>query len=311
MSDWTLGVDVSKWQGEMDWEKCAAAGAEYAIIRAGSIDNITGRCYTDYQFERNSQEAPQHMKGVGYYWFVRPNWSIQKQTDYFADLLDGVFFNLRPVSDAENNGGLEFRYVEKQYAAFAEQMEENICLAIMQYTRKYWWEFNILSSPGIPEWAAALDLWTAHYNEWVTSPLKPDTWDDWTFWQWSADGNGRGHEFGASGSHDIDLNRFNGDVDTFMLYLLGETPPDPPDPPVDPPVDPPDHEIYTPYIVNLEPTGAVNVRTGVYPAAPIAAMYGGREVLVSDQPVEGFPNWCKVKIKEFEGYMHSRYLVEL
>ena len=44
MTDYVLGCDVSKWQGDMDWQKCAAAGAKYAFIRAGSITLNTGEC---------------------------------------------------------------------------------------------------------------------------------------------------------------------------------------------------------------------------------------------------------------------------
>jgi GH25 family lysozyme M1 (1,4-beta-N-acetylmuramidase) len=47
MSDFLLGTDVSKWQGDMNWEKADSAGANFAFIRAGSIDNISGNCYTD------------------------------------------------------------------------------------------------------------------------------------------------------------------------------------------------------------------------------------------------------------------------
>ena len=36
------GIDVSKWQGEIDWQKANSAGAQYAIIRSGSIDYIEG-----------------------------------------------------------------------------------------------------------------------------------------------------------------------------------------------------------------------------------------------------------------------------
>jgi GH25 family lysozyme M1 (1,4-beta-N-acetylmuramidase) len=47
------GIDVSHWQGVMDWAKAKAAGVQFAIIRAGSIDANTGVCYTDYQYEAN------------------------------------------------------------------------------------------------------------------------------------------------------------------------------------------------------------------------------------------------------------------
>jgi len=302
-----LGVDVSRWQGEMDWAKCAAAGAQYAFIRAGSIDSITGQCYTDYQFDRNADLAPQYMTGVGYYWYLRPNFSIDKQTDYISNLLQPVFSNMDDVMDCEETGSLSTWYVDKNLHLCADQMSDKRGKDPMIYTRKTWWDYSLgVLRPGYPEWAAKLNCWTAQYNEFVTQPMVPLTWSDWKFWQWSADGNMLGHEFGASGSHSIDLNRFNGDLDTFMLYLSGEAPPVDPGEPGEPP-----GEIFLPYVVNLGPTGAVNIRTGVYPDPAIAAIYGGQVVLASNEPVPGNPNWKKVHVKAFTGYMNGKYLVKL
>ena len=61
------GIDVSKWQLVMDWMKAKSAGAQFSFIRAGSI-SIGGTLYTDYQFERNAEIAPDFMP-VGFYWY--------------------------------------------------------------------------------------------------------------------------------------------------------------------------------------------------------------------------------------------------
>jgi GH25 family lysozyme M1 (1,4-beta-N-acetylmuramidase) len=74
-----------------------------------------------------------------------------------------------------------------------------------------------------------VDLWIARYTSkrkpwgnllpWPDSPaIKPRDFDDWLFWQYSADGNGKGPEFGAS-SKSIDLNWFNGDQAAFDEYI--------------------------------------------------------------------------------------------
>ena len=54
--------------------------------------------------------------------------------------------------------------------------------------------------------------WVARYHSTITHPwnLWPaghmQPWDEYDYWQWSADGNNRGYEFGVD-SDDIDLNR--------------------------------------------------------------------------------------------------------
>jgi len=46
------GIDVSKWQGEIDWKKVRADGVEFAIIRTGYFTN-----YIDPYFEKNYNNA--------------------------------------------------------------------------------------------------------------------------------------------------------------------------------------------------------------------------------------------------------------
>jgi hypothetical protein len=53
-----LGIDYSWHQGEMNFDKAAAAGAHFGFCRAGSIDAKTGIPYVDYQFRRNAELAP-------------------------------------------------------------------------------------------------------------------------------------------------------------------------------------------------------------------------------------------------------------
>lgn len=48
MSGYKTGVDVSQWQGTIDWEAAKAAGVQFAMLRAGF-----GRNNPDPQFERN------------------------------------------------------------------------------------------------------------------------------------------------------------------------------------------------------------------------------------------------------------------
>ncbi|HRS66976.1 MAG TPA: GH25 family lysozyme, partial [Spirochaetia bacterium] len=46
----TKGIDVSHWQGTIDWNKVKAAGIQFAIIKAGGSDAGT---YTDSKWEAN------------------------------------------------------------------------------------------------------------------------------------------------------------------------------------------------------------------------------------------------------------------
>jgi hypothetical protein len=98
------------------------------------------------------------------------------------------------------------------------------------YGRAYW-----LNKHTVPDdLLKLLGLWIARYTTkgkpwgnilpWPDSPsIKPRDYDDWLFWQYSADGNGKGKEFGAS-SKSIDLDYFNGDEAAFYAYANNTNP---------------------------------------------------------------------------------------
>lgn len=206
-----LGIDVSKWQGLMNWLKAKLAGAKFAIIRAGSINYVTGIPYTDFQFERNAEEAPEHFDHLGFYWFWRANQDPIVQAEYFSNLLQYKTYDIPPVADVEANNNVNPSTLTTKLKRFLDEVERRTLVRPMIYTRASFW--NIATTK--PDWALAYDLWCARYKASLTSPwsdgkFKCYPWandfnEGWEYWQYSADGNGLGDEYGAE-SDDIDLN---------------------------------------------------------------------------------------------------------
>ena len=228
-----LGIDVSKWQKELDWLIASSAGARFAFIRAGSI-SIGGEIYTDYQFERNARIAPDYMP-VGFYWYFRPYHDPVKQANYFCDLIRGKRWKLPPVIDLEEAGSLSPLGVTTSAGTFALTVNDRLGVFPLLYSRAYWLNKNTVPN----DLMKLLDLWIARYTNkkkpwgnilpWPDSPaIKPRDYDTWKFWQWSAGGNGRGKEFGAvqpGASVSIDLDYFNGDQEAFDKYADNTVPP--------------------------------------------------------------------------------------
>ena len=220
------GIDVSTWQDEMDWPKARSAGAEFAFIRAGSINSITGECYKDYQFDRNSEIGPEHMP-CAYYWYSRPKFDGKKQADYFMGL----------IHDKRGFGWVND--IEVVDTSYDEALRQTMNLSIRMgqihpgkkilYSRALWWNSTMHRGNLTKlDWAASMDLWIARYHSGIQHPwgdgyCKPIDWDDWKFWQWSADGNGLGPTYGGN-SNSMDLNRFNGDLADFNRYIGKEVP---------------------------------------------------------------------------------------
>lgn len=63
------GIDVSKWQGKIDWQKVKAAGIQFAILRAGYGDTISYPSQKDETFEYNYSECKRLGIPVGVYWY--------------------------------------------------------------------------------------------------------------------------------------------------------------------------------------------------------------------------------------------------
>ncbi|WPS88538.1 glycoside hydrolase family 25 protein [Brevibacillus halotolerans] len=66
------GIDVSKWQGEINWNQVASDGVRYAFIKA-----TEGTSLVDRKLKENAQGANRVGIKVGYYHFAHPDLSAQ------------------------------------------------------------------------------------------------------------------------------------------------------------------------------------------------------------------------------------------
>lgn len=66
-----VGIDVSKWNGEIDWDKVRNAGVEFAVIRAGYRGSVTGSLVEDPYFAANMKGAAASGIPVGVYFFTQ------------------------------------------------------------------------------------------------------------------------------------------------------------------------------------------------------------------------------------------------
>lgn len=217
-----LGVDVSKWQGEMDWHTARSAGARFAFIRAGSINATSGICYTDYQFERNARLAPDNFP-IGFYWYFRPQHDPVGQANYFCSLIRDKRYLLPPVLDLESTGGMAPDEITVAAKEFIYQVHSRLKTWCLLYSRALWLNANTVSD-GV--WGL-VDLWLARYiklaGPWADGKCVPRDFDTWRFWQKSAKNNGLGSRFGAK-SISIDINYFNGNQAQIDCYASSSSP---------------------------------------------------------------------------------------
>ena len=180
------GVDVSKWQGNVDWEKVKAAGYEFAFFRLGYRGYQEGGLFVDDTFHQNMENAGKAGLDLGVYFFsqaISEEEAIEEA--YFVlNELENLEIQLPIVYDPEfvyeddsRTKDLSGEQITKNVKAFCE-IVENAGYESMIYASMYW-EAEILDMGELKDYT----FWYADYVD------KPQTPYDFAYWQYSDTGS--------------------------------------------------------------------------------------------------------------------------
>jgi len=232
-----LGCDVSVWQDDnstaqmMNFEKAMNEGLRFAFIKASE------RMFKDLDFDKNWLNAKAAGMPRGAYHFLRGDISGLYQANFFCELLKDDPGELPPVADFEYPTKDGIYPSNALLWQFLETVESRLGIRPMVYTSPGYWNQHgkIKGTSNFDSKWAYFPLWIAHYTT-AEKPIVPQPWTKWTFWQYTAQGDGL--KYGAE-SKVLDLNRFNGDEMDWQKFL-GEDVVDPgtPDPGIPEPPDP-------------------------------------------------------------------------
>lgn len=114
------GLDVSRFQGEVDWERVKAAGYQFAMLRAGYGDSTV-----DEQFRRNASECNRIGLPVGAYWFcyaVSPE-NAAREADICIRTVSGYRLDYPVCYDIEQASA---NYIEEQGVSFTPALAQNL-----------------------------------------------------------------------------------------------------------------------------------------------------------------------------------------
>lgn len=189
------GIDVSKWQGEIDWEKVKAAGVEFAMIRLGYGSEDGSACGTDKYFAQNVANAVKAGVDVGcyFYSYALSVEAAKKEAEYVVDVLSeytGVF--TYPVAfDIEDKSqvGLGKSVLTDMVTAFGDIIEKAgfYCAVYCNLN----WIKNYLDDSKLTRF----DHWLA---QWADAPTYTGAFG---MWQHSSTGK----VDGISGNVDLDI----------------------------------------------------------------------------------------------------------
>ena len=193
-----MGIDVSKWNGSIDWDRVRNAGITYAIIRCGYRGSSTGALVEDPYFRENMQGALNAGLKVGVYFFTQATNEVEAVEE--ASMAIALCRDYRvtyPVFiDTEGAGGngradgLDMETRTKVCQAFCQTVED------AGYTGGIYGSRNWFRTRLQMDALADHVIWLAEYRE------KPVYAGNYHFWQYTSSGNVDGIE----GRVDLDIS---------------------------------------------------------------------------------------------------------
>ena len=175
-----LGIDVSSFQGEIDWEKVKESGVEFAIIRLGFGYTVNMELVLDKYFQENLKGAKENDIKIGVYFYSYANEieEVEKQAQFIVDNLNGENLDLGVTFDWENWNNFKDYHVnlydlDNMYNSFKKVLEDN-GYKTMLYGSKFYLK-NIWKTED-------KDIWLAHYTN------KTNYDKDYVMWQFSDKG---------------------------------------------------------------------------------------------------------------------------
>jgi GH25 family lysozyme M1 (1,4-beta-N-acetylmuramidase) len=197
------GVDISHWQGTINWASVAKAGKKFAFMKA-----TEDTYYADPTYTSNRDQAKANGIAVGAYHFAQPSTTAGNataQADWFISMANPAKGEMLPVLDLERTNGLTDPQLIAWVQEYLGRIYQRLGVRAIIYCSPSFWQ-NYMSNT---TWFAQNGyqvLWIAHWTTATTPWLPAGGWGGygWTFWQYTSSGT----VSGISGR--VDLDRYNG-----------------------------------------------------------------------------------------------------
>ena len=171
-----LGIDVSTWNGNIDWNKVKNSGVSYVIIRTGFRGSTQGALVEDNRFRQNIQGATNAGLKVGVYFFSQAVNEVEavEEASMVLSQIKGYPITYPVFIDVEPSGGrgdaLSSGERTKVINAFCQTIQ-NAGYKAGIYANKTWLaqKMNISALSGYK-------IWLAQYNSTVTYSGRYDMW---------------------------------------------------------------------------------------------------------------------------------------
>ncbi len=221
VGDKVYGIDVSRHQGNIDWDRLALyCDARGNVFRGKPADMkfmqpvffvylkaTEGATVKDRTYDVRSVEAERHGIAKGAYHFLRLGSPVESQVDNFVETVNWRPGDLPPALDVEVESEIEAHGVEKlldMTYTWLEEVERRLGVRPVIYTRESIRDKYLAKDPRFNNY----QFWIARYH-----PDGPQNGELWTLWQMT--------ESGALGGYDgpVDINLYKDDYAGFCQFL--------------------------------------------------------------------------------------------
>jgi GH25 family lysozyme M1 (1,4-beta-N-acetylmuramidase) len=204
------GIDVSKWQGAINWSQVKSSGKQFALIRASA-----GSLTVDEWYASNRSSAKANGLKIGAYHYANPDSAANdalNEANFFLSLATPARGELIPTLDVEVTNGLSVAAMQAWVSTWLQRVTSVLGVRPMIYTSPSFWTTYLGDTTQFAD--AGYRLWIAHWG--VDQPRIPaSNWGGrgWTFWQYTSSGTVPGI------SGNVDLDRYNGSQLASSLFI--------------------------------------------------------------------------------------------
>lgn len=182
------GIDVSNYQGTIDWGQVFNAGYQFVFAKA-----TEGTTFNDATYAANREGSEGLGIRFGAYHFARPGGtstativsSAIAQADHLLDFAQPQPGELPPVLDLEQTGGLSVANLQQWAGAWLDEIYVRTGVSPLIYASPAFWKKYLGDTQA--EAVAGNKLWVAHWTTAASPTVPANNWGglSWLFWQWS------------------------------------------------------------------------------------------------------------------------------
>ena len=175
------GIDVSDWQGYIDYIQVKNSGIEVVYIKASQGNNIK-----DPYFDINYENSKANNLKVGFYHFLTATTveEAEQQATFFASVISGKQADCKLAMDYEQFDGIDTQLINQIAMAFMQKVEELTKKQVIIYSDLYNSE-NTFNS----ELASQGELWIAYYGDYKNLENVNSSWNTFIGVQYADQGN--------------------------------------------------------------------------------------------------------------------------